>query len=464
MEAIAEINDLACHSIELGDYQISLDVLNSCLGCVKQLKRFRAPSSGSSNNVAERRRTATKEAIEKTLKVGKQKLLDRLRTVADTNFAVANKRKTFSSSIAVTRPQKRRRQRSQNGLAIALPSSDLSTTSSIDSSSGAPSRQSPYSFPITPNCPDSMVASSSNSCTSSCQRLLKEHLSCQHHQDTEERYFVYRKPIRMSKFQWSRIAECRCQKGNDAEHQHQIHREVELAVSANLIFNIALSHHLIASSTKSELAAARNRRLSLSPDSGDDDTDDEEEDDNGFGYGSVSSDEMNIADSLQTKQRLKGALRLYELGFRVHTKRVAFVMSGKTQSSGSRGYMYNSSSTVPSASSSISSTASPLSPDEPRARRSSSLNRINDRDDELKSTTRFALALLNNCAHIHDVLGQSEKAKVFQKRLLSFLLVIVDSGESIHDIIGDDPAVDGYLKNVFAGTVFDKKTAPAAMA
>jgi hypothetical protein len=235
-----------------------------------------------------------------------------------------------------------------------------------------------------------------------------------------------------------------------------------LAVSANLIFNIALSHHLIASSTKSELAAARNRRLSLSPDSGDDDSDDEEDDDNGCGYGSICSDEMSIADSLQTKQRLKGALRLYELGFRVHTKRVAFVMSTKTQSSrSSRGYLYSSSSSIPSASSSVSSTASPLSPDAPR---SSLQNRINDRDDELKSTTRFALALLNNCAHIHDVLGQSEKAKIFQKRLLSFLLVIVDSGESIHDIIGDDPAVDGYLKNVFAGTVFDKKTAPAAMA
>jgi hypothetical protein len=72
--------------------------------------------------------------------------------------------------------------------------------------------------------------------------------------------------------------------------------------------------------------------------------------------------------------------------------------------------------------------------------------------------------LLNNCAHIHEALGQTDKALVFQKRLLSFLLVIVDSGESIHEIIGDDPAVDGYLKNVIAGTVFDKDTAPAAVA
>lgn len=462
MEAIAEINDLACHSIEVGDYQIALDVLNSCLGCVKQLKKFRAPSSESSTKGAERRRTATKETIERTLKVGKQKLLDRLRTVTNTNFAVANKRKEYSSSITVTRPRKRRRQRSQNDLTIALPSSDVST-SSIDSPPVAPSRQSSYSFPITPSCPESVAASSSNSCSSSCQRLLTEHFSCQH-QDTEERYFVYRKPIQLSKFQWSRIAECQNKEGRDAEQQQQIHREVELAVSANLIFNIALSHHLIASSTKSELAAARNRRLSLSPDSGDDDTDDEEDDDNGCGYGSLSSNEMSVADSLQTKQRLKGALRLYELGFRVHTKRVAFVMSAKTQSS-RREYLYNSSSSILSASSSLSSTASPLSPDEPRARRSaSSQDRRNDRDDELKSTTRFALALLNNCAHIHNVLGQTEKAKVFQKRLLSFLLVIVDSGESIHDIIGDDPAVDGYLKNVFAATVFDKKTAPAAMA
>merc|ERR1712176_193822 len=87
-----------------------------------------------------------------------------------------------------------------------------------------------------------------------------------------------------------------------------------------------------------------------------------------------------------------------------------------------------------------------------------------DRETELKSTTRFALALLNNCAHIHEKLGQTEKAKIFQKRLLSFLLVIIDSGESIQNIIGDEFATDGYLKNVFSGTVFNKDTAPAPVA
>lgn len=237
----------------------------------------------------------------------------------------------------------------------------------------------------------------------------------------------------------------------------------------------------------------RNDHLQYSNDSSSDEEsecsdDDDDDDDTASGYDSYSyssHDTSTFADTLHTKQRLKGALRLYELGFRVHTKRVAFVTSSRMVMSGSsspQAFLYpSSSSSTPSTPSSLQlppvlttaeATARRVSlPPEAaaasapaRALRPASSSQSTDRDDELKSTTRFALALLNNCAHIHESLGQHDKAKAFQKRLLSFLLVIVDSGESIHDIIGDDPAVDGYLKNVFAGTVFHKDKAPAAVA
>jgi hypothetical protein len=165
----------------------------------------------------------------------------------------------------------------------------------------------------------------------------------------------------------------------------------------------------------------------------DDDTDDE----TGFEESAFQTS------PLKTITRLKGALRLYELGFRVHTKRVAYITS-------------------------LSSPSTSLSP---RGARTVSLQslaedraRMRTRDDELKSTTRFVLALLNNCCHIHQELGQTEKAKVFQNRLLSFILVIIDSGSSVHDIVGDDPALEGYLKNVFDGTVFHRDNGPAAVA
>jgi len=466
MEAIAEINDLACSSIELGDYHISLDVLNSCLGCVKQLKRFRAPNSESSS-IDDKINTAIKATIARTLKAAKEKLISSPRVVV-------KKREAYKASVAITRPQKRRRQPSQGDLEFhtnVVPSSEVSTTTSVKNDV-APSRS---SSSVIPSFSESKATSSPKRRTCSSdgdnprQHFLQDRFYSEN-QDTEERYFIYRKPIRLSKLQWSRIAECCCQerRQRDPKHQVQILREVELAVSANLIFNIALSHHMIATSTKSELAWNYRHNLRLSPDSSDetgDSDDDDDSSDSGSGYGITGiAEDMSFADSLQTKQRLKGALRLYELGFRVHTKRVAVGMSSKIHLS-RRGQLHSSYSSIPFATTSLPTAA--LSPNEPGARRPSedrSQGSHSDRDDELKSTTRFSLALLNNCAQIYHALGESEKALVFQKRLLSFLLVVVDSGESIHDIIGDEPAVEGYLKNVLAGTVFNKDTAPAAMA
>jgi len=473
METIAEINDLACRSIEMGDYHIALNVLNSCLGCVKQLKKVRARVLSESTSIAEiRRHKVTKECIVRTLRSAKRKLLDRSSVILEAKLAEGNKRKIFYSSL-----RSRKRRRPTNLVdqelypnTVTVSSSEVSATSS---DSTLPSSRYPFSAtasattinhesmtaPLLDNC-------SCNSSTHNAQTLCQlEHKEQQRffRKDTEDMYFVYRKPIRLSKFQWDRIAESHCQEDQDGDsnHREEIQREVELAVSANLIFNIALSHHMIASSTK-KLGRYHNcESIGLSPDSGED-TDDEDEEENGCGYGIV-------ADSLETKQRLKGALRLYELGFRVHTKRVAFVMSFQGQPS-RRGHLHSAASSIPSAPNSLPSVSLSLSSMESQLRpspnnlRSRRRERNGDCNDELKSTTRFALALLNNCAHIHESLGQSEKAKVFQKRLLSFLLVIVDSGESVHDIIGDDPAVDGYLKNVFAGTVFDQNMAPAAMA
>jgi hypothetical protein len=319
-------------------------------------------------------------------------------------------------------------------------------------------------------------------CNHHCK--MDDFCSCQN-PESEDRYFVYGKPLRLTKFQWSRIAESQSSLSREGDRQN-IDREVELAVSSNLIFNIALSHHIIASSKGTDRRNHRRSRpitpFGTSASSDDDEIsesseDDTSDDETGCGYDSC--DEATLFNTLRTEQRLKGALRLYELGFRVHTKRVAYVTSSQQSCRDGSPSAHARSTMYPSASASAVSntpsanltrahrrlTSSNTLPDEsPNNTNHQARDPNNDRDNELKSTTRFALALLNNCAHIHQELGQTEKAKVFQKRLLSFLLVIVDSGESIYDIIGDDPAVDGYLKNVFAGTVFDKKTAPAAVA
>lgn len=454
MEAIAEINDLACHSIELGNYQVALDVLNCCLGCVKKLKRFREPLSGGSNTTdTEARRDAAKASMSRLLKGAKQKLLVRSQVVASPSFFIADKRKRLTAKTSPMRPRKQRRRHPHT---CSSNSPNTSSETSVD-----PLQHSTCSL----SSPHGPTSSNSDNCCTHGHTPPQDRCqcSCRLQEEMEEKYFVSRQPLRLSKFQWSHIKECNLRNDQEREHKHkeQIAREVELAVSANLIFNIALSHHLLAISTKKELARNIRYNPGLSSDSVDDSDDDDFE--NGFGSHDEDEDE-DKANSLQTKQRLKGALRLYELGFRVHTKRVALVMTYTSQPRRRR--MLNSSPSIPSLSSLPSlSTSFPtsvrrvsLAPDEEAP------SEGGDWEDELKSATRFSLALLNNCAHIHESLGQIDKAKIFQKRLLSFLLVIVDSGESIHDIVGDDPSVDGYLKNVLSGTVFDRKTAPAAMA
>lgn len=450
------INDLACHSIESGDYQVALDVLNTCLGCVKQLKRFRGQKSSNTTESTGCQK-AVEESVSRLLKGAKQKLLSR---ISNPSLIINQKRKRSNPLI---RQRKRRRRHLQNEQEFHSSSIESSNATSSEPLLVDPSQQSMCS-PSVPNnpvvVPSTDVRCSTHGHPPSC--------SCQN-QETEDRYFVYRKPLRLTKFQWTRITKCDYSDDleQDEKNQQQTAREVELAISANLIFNIALSHHLLASTTRKELLRNTRYNAGLSPDSGDD-TDGEDEE-NGFDTYSFDSHGVHLENSLQTKQRLKGALRLYELGFRVHTKRVGLVMSLKTRSFRRR--VLNSTASLPSISAVLPSLSSSFSTI-PSVRRVSlspsdevpSQEEGEDREDELKSATRFALALLNNCAQIHEALGQLDKAKIFQKRLLSFLLVIVDSGESIREIVGDDPAVDGYLKNVLARTVFDKKTAPAAMA
>ncbi len=400
MEIIAETNDLACRSIELGDYQIAIDALETCLECVKKLRKCKSPTI--TDITTDDAVVTTKEDIARTLRAAKRTILERMK-----KHNKGNKRKGNSTPTSF---RKRQRQ---------------SHFSSVPSSTTYTHR----------GC--------SSHTTDQESFLFKR---CQ---ENEEQYFIYCKPIRLSAFQLAQIAVYRRQNDRKkaSNRGEQMQRHIELTISANLIFNIALSHHLLTISR-----AVPIPRLST------DDEDDTESSHNDNGV-------FRYTDTLQTKERLRGALRLYEIGFRVHTKRMALIMATQTQF---RRRRYPEFSSLLSVSSSLPTMEGYermwqvlLSMDGIRVRHQ---GRQISGHGELKETTRFALALLNNCAHIHSVLGQHEKAKVFQKRLLSFILVIIDSGTSIHDIIGDDPALEGYLKNVYDGAVFDQKVAPAAMA
>jgi hypothetical protein len=533
MEVIAEINDLACDSIESGDYQTALDVLNCCLGCVKQIKKCRATmvedrnrdrhcyyskgiSKGDGISFKDNyHNKTTRENVAMLLKGAKRRLANRnrKRSMTASNAAAAavtvvavvttgNKRtgviaapstsnddvtsttKTSQMTIDGRASRKKRRRR-------ALDDQENSevTVTSVHGDANADA----CSFSVVPGCPVSVAIDTPS--PDNDNSVCKQHNPPNHHHqeqlynEAEDRYFIYRKPLRLTKFQWSRIAECQCShkllEGVEQNNcQSHIDREVELGVSSNLIFNIALSHHLIASGLKGTTSKPQEQHKQA-PSSSSDDTDDDDEN----GYDSGSDDSATTADStshthtnaLQTKQRLKGALRLYELGFRIHTKRAAYVTSSQTRDvwvpSSSRSASSPSPSSATTTATAVTTSQRPSSVSRPtttvgaafaeqhtQTHTNTTTTTTSDRDDELRATTRFALALLNNCAHIHEALGQTDKALVFQKRLLSFLLVIVDSGESIHEIIGDNPAVDGYLKNVIAGTVFDKDTAPAAVA
>jgi hypothetical protein len=454
MEDIAEINDLACSSIEAGDYHTALDVLNQCLACVKQLKDCRPSLCVEGSRKGRRASLDTDNAVSIALKAAKRKLLLSPKVTFTTDASAkrtspmsycschdapsTNTLSTTATSLTElnTRPKKRRRNEDERDQAQIQEGSECSFTRLSD----------PSASPI-----------DVNTMWDTFKRLDNEE---EYETIVDGGYFVYRKPLRLSKPQWSRIIQhefrrkyckngCECnKKGCDKcqsykQQQTQLEREIELAISSNLIFNIALSHHLVAISPSR--TSTDDSINNSDDDSWDCDCTDCDDEDNGYGCDRESRCHL----VLRKEQRLQGALRLYELGFRIHAKRAATA---------------SCSSSTPS----VSTTA-------PRSRSNSTVARAdpypqnhekkkeND-EDELRSATRYALALINNCANIHEALGDEHRAKMFRDRLLSFLMVIIDGGESIRHIVNDDQTMDGYLNNVFMGTVFQKGAAPAAMA
>ncbi|KAL3903177.1 MAG: hypothetical protein SGARI_005493 [Bacillariaceae sp.] len=135
--------------------------------------------------------------------------------------------------------------------------------------------------------------------------------------------FVYRNPLRLTERDLARP-----------------HVDAEMAMSSNLIFNIALCHHLIA----------------------------------------LDCQDTNQKHSIK---RLKGALKLYELGFHMHSKK------------GVEGMSMN-----------------------------------------------YALALINNCANIYETLGSTTKAQRFYNHMLSSLMMMIDGGEA-----EKVDQLEGYLLN-----------------
>lgn len=442
MEDIAEVNDLACSSIESGDYHVALDVLNRCLACVKQLKNCRVPTTvtGANNTNSDKSKSSSSivvvgekennENISTVLREAKQKLLLSSKSNTVTTTTAMLKRKSSAAAAAanattstvtargmILRPRKRRRneqEQQQQGVECPLL--------------------------MVPDVAPTTVSASRDYNNNDHQQQCIDVVNV-----ADEGYFVYRKPLRLTESQLIRIAECRefrrrrnsnsNSKSNSIgsqcqQRQCQLEREIELAVSSNLIFNIALSHHLIAvTSTENE---------------------NKENDKNN----------ENTTDVLRREQRLKGALRLYELGFRVHAKRTA--------SAAATSPIPMTATAPPSSSSSSSNdTTNTVAVDNNNNNNNDNNNTLlplEDQDDELRSATRYALALINNCAHIHEALGRNDRANVFRNRLLSFLLMMVDGGESMNEIVSDDAALDGYLRNVFSRSIFDTKKAPAAAA
>jgi len=448
MEAIAEINDLACQAIEFGDYRIALDVLNSCLGCVKQLKRCRSSSmteeriyrTNNLNNPADKGRKTMTETITRLLKGTKRKLMNRSAARADIAAFTSRNNNNNNVNSNGNKNNKNNKRKVPNDISIAAAVIETSSRvravalplkkrrrTTLDENPGeiqpAPPREAATTAVKITTTDSSRESKYSSTVVSNCSATV-----------SEQRFFVYCKPLPLTKFQWYLIRQ-NSQINREQEHESQCHidREIELAVSSNLIFNIALTHHMIAFPTMNP----RGERPEFLPNKDGETDDDDTDDETGF------EESASQTSSLKTTPRLKGALRLYELGFRVHTKRVAYITSQSPHSA--------------SLSRRGAQTVSLYSLAEDRVR-------MKARDDHFKSTTRFVLAILNNCCHIHQELGQTEKAKVFQNRLLSLILAIIDNGSSVHDIVGDDQAVEGYLKNVFDGTVFQRDNGPAAMA
>jgi hypothetical protein len=68
----------------------------------------------------------------------------------------------------------------------------------------------------------------------------------------------------------------------------------------------------------------------------------------------------------------------------------------------------------------------------------------------------YALALINNCANIYELLGKSDRAQKFYSHMLSSLMMMVDGGEA--DKVDQ---LDGYLKNA-SRLILTDEAAPAA--
>lgn len=147
--------------------------------------------------------------------------------------------------------------------------------------------------------------------------------------------FVYRNPLRLTE-----------------SDLYQPNIDPEMTMSSNLIFNIALCHHLIAL----EMSSLTSSSSSSSP---------------------------RMIHDKHCIKRLKGALKLYELGFHMHSKK------------GVEGMSMN-----------------------------------------------YALALINNCANIYEALGSTTKAQRFYNHMLSSLMMMIDGGEA--EKVDE---LDGYLQN-----------------
>jgi hypothetical protein len=129
----------------------------------------------------------------------------------------------------------------------------------------------------------------------------------------------------------------------------------EMATSAVLIFNIAICHHLLA----------------------------------------LDSFEINRRNSIK---RLRGALKLYELAFHMHSKE------------GTEGMSLN-----------------------------------------------FSLALINNCAKCYEILGSASKAQRFYDHMLSSLMMLIENGEA-----QKLDQLEGYLLNASRLILSKDVVAPAA--
>lgn len=150
--------------------------------------------------------------------------------------------------------------------------------------------------------------------------------------------FLYRHPHRLSLIELSYVS----------------HDDAALTVSSTLIFNMALTHHLIAVDTEHACKKRSTKRLLVS-------------------------------------------LKLYGLCFQMHTKMTTDMLS-----------------------------------------------------------MNYALAVINNCGLIHDVLGRPDKAEKFYSHLLLFLMMMIE-GEGAIAVVG----FEGFLHNAFRLILNDGAAAAA---